>query len=54
MGANDTRMTFHLVVDGHVMRTVTVFGLAIGLVGGFLPALSATRIPLIAALRAKA
>jgi putative ABC transport system permease protein len=53
IGANDTRMSFQLVVDGHVMWTVALFGLAIGLVGGFLPALSATRIPLIAALRAK-
>ena len=54
MGANNTRMAFQLVVDGQVMRTVALFGLAIGLVGGFLPAVSATRIPLIAALRAQA
>jgi putative ABC transport system permease protein len=54
LGANDTRMAFRLVVDGGVMRTVLWFGLAIGLIGGFFPALSATRIPLIAALRAQA
>jgi putative ABC transport system permease protein len=54
LGANDTRMVFRLVVDGGVMRTVLLFGLAIGLIGGFFPALSATRIPLIAALRAQA
>ena len=54
MGANNTRMAFQLVVDGQVMRTVALFGLAIGLVGGFLPAVSATRIPLITALRAQA
>lgn len=54
LGANDTRMAFRLVVDGGVMRSVLAFGLAIGLIGGFFPALSATRIPLIAALRAQA
>ncbi len=53
MGANNTRMAFHLVVDSQVMRTVALFGLAIGAIGGFLPAIAATRIPLIAALRAK-
>lgn len=51
LGANGTRMAFELVVDGQVMRTVAVFGLAIGLLGSFVPALIATRIPLIAALR---
>lgn len=52
MGANNTRMAFQLAVDGHVIWTAALFGLAIGLIGGFFPALSASRIPLIAALRA--
>ncbi|MGJ8628496.1 MAG: ABC transporter permease [Sulfitobacter sp.] len=51
LGANNTRMAFQLVVNGEVMRTVALFGMGIGLLGGLLPAVSAMRIPLIAALR---
>ncbi|MEO9898025.1 MAG: ABC transporter permease [Paracoccaceae bacterium] len=52
LGANNTRMAFQLVVNGDVMKTVAMFGISIGLLGGLLPAISAMRIPLIAALRA--
>lgn len=54
MGANNTRMAFQLIVDANIMRTVTFFGMGIGLLGGLLPALSSMRIPLIVALRAGA
>jgi putative ABC transport system permease protein len=53
LGANNARMAFQLVVDNGVILTAGVLGIGIGIVGGLLPAISATRIPLIAALRAR-
>ncbi len=53
LGANNTHMAFQLEVSQSVMQTVAIFGLTIGMIGGLLPALSAARIPLIAALRAQ-
>ncbi len=52
MGNNDARMAFQLAVTGSVMLKAAVLGLTIGIAGGLLPALAASRIPLIAALRA--
>ena len=51
LGANNTHMAFKLEVSQSVIQTVAIFGVTIGIIGGVLPALSATRIPLIAALR---
>jgi putative ABC transport system permease protein len=50
LGANSARMAFALVVDGRVMATAGLVGLAIGLVGGAAPALAAARLPITAAL----
>ncbi|MGO4852144.1 ABC transporter permease [Phaeovulum sp. W22_SRMD_FR3] len=54
LGANNAQMGFSLQVTGRVMLTSGILGLAIGLLGGALPALAATRLPLTAALRAAA
>lgn len=51
IGANNARMAFQLSVTGDVMLTSGLLGLAIGMVGGALPAISAARLPLTAALR---
>lgn len=53
VGANNASLSFQLTMNGHVMLTAGLLGLAIGVVGGALPALSATRLPLTAALRAR-
>ncbi|MBB3569185.1 FtsX-like permease family protein [Rhizobium sp. BK491] len=53
MGANDASMAFQLTVTPQVMLTGGMLGLSIGLLGGALPALAASRLPLIAALRAR-
>lgn len=53
IGANNASLSFQLTMNGHVMLTAGLLGLAIGIVGGALPALSATRLPLTAALRAR-
>lgn len=53
LGANNTQMAFQLKVTSDVALTGALLGLAIGIVGGALPALIATRIPLTSALRAK-
>lgn len=53
LGANNARMGFRLLVTGDVMLKAAATGLAIGLIGGALPAITATRLPLTAALRAK-
>jgi putative ABC transport system permease protein len=53
VGANNARMAFELAVTGDVMLTAGLLGLAIGIVGGALPAIAATRLPLTAALRAR-
>jgi putative ABC transport system permease protein len=53
IGANNARMAFQLSVTPDVLATSGLLGLAIGLFGGALPALAATRLPLTAALRAR-
>jgi putative ABC transport system permease protein len=53
MGANNARMAFQLAVTPDVMVVSGLLGLAIGILGGALPAFAATRLPLTAALRAR-
>ncbi|MBY5763523.1 ABC transporter permease [Rhizobium leguminosarum] len=53
MGANNTKMAFQLDVTADVALTAGPLGLAIGIIGGALPALAATRLPLTSALRAR-
>jgi putative ABC transport system permease protein len=53
IGANNARMAFQLAVTRDVLLTAGLLGLAIGILGGALPALAATRLPLTAALRAR-
>lgn len=53
IGANNARVAFQLAVTGDVMMTAGMLGLAIGGLGGALPAIAATRLPLTAALRAR-
>ncbi len=53
VGANETSMGFRLTVDADVMLSAGLLGLAIGIIGGALPAIAATRLPLTAALRAR-
>lgn len=51
MGVNSARMAFQLTVTADVMVTAGLLGLAVGIIGGTMPALSATRLPLTEALR---
>lgn len=51
IGANNASLSFQLTMNGHVMLTAGLLGLAIGVVGGALPAFSSTRLPLAIALR---
>ncbi len=51
VGANGARMAFQLSVTSGVMATAGLLGLAIGILGGALPAAVASRLPLTAALR---
>jgi putative ABC transport system permease protein len=53
IGANNTSMAFQLAVTPDVLVTSGLLGLAIGVIGGALPAFAATRLPLTAALRAR-
>jgi putative ABC transport system permease protein len=53
IGANNATMAFQLTVTGSVMLNSALLGLLIGAIGGALPAISATRIPLIAALQSR-
>jgi putative ABC transport system permease protein len=53
IGANNARMAFQLTVTPDVMLRAGLLGLAIGIFGGALPAIAATRLPLTAALRAR-
>ncbi|MGO6967016.1 ABC transporter permease [Rhizobium leguminosarum] len=53
MGADNTKMAFQLDVTTDVALTAGLLGLAIGIIGGALPALVATRLPLTSALRAR-
>ncbi|QDG94527.1 FtsX-like permease family protein (plasmid) [Rhizobium sp. NIBRBAC000502774] len=54
IGANNATMAFQLTVTGDVILNSALLGLLIGAIGGALPALAATRIPLIAALQLRA
>jgi putative ABC transport system permease protein len=51
LGANNTQMAFQLSVTPDLMLQAGLLGLAIGIVGGALPAFAATRLPLASALR---
>jgi putative ABC transport system permease protein len=51
IGANNAILSFQLMMNGYVMLTAGLLGMAIGVVGGALPAFSSTRLPLAAALR---
>lgn len=53
IGANNARMAFQLAVTPDVLLASGLLGLAIGILGGALPAIAATRLPLTAALRAR-
>lgn len=53
IGANNARTAFQLAVTPDVLLTSGLLGLAIGILGGALPAIAATRLPLTAALRAR-
>ena len=53
VGANGARMAFQLSVTCDVMATAGLLGLAIGILGGALPATVASRLPLTAALRSR-
>ncbi|NLS17719.1 ABC transporter permease [Rhizobium sp. P40RR-XXII] len=53
VGANGACMAFQLSVTGDVMATAGLLGLAIGILGGALPATVASRLPLTAALRSR-
>lgn len=53
IGANNASMAFQLTMNAGVMSMAGLLGLAIGIIGGALPALSATRLPLTVALRAR-
>lgn len=53
VGANNANLSFQLTMNGDVMLNAGLLGLAIGIVGGALPAFAATRLPLTAALRAR-
>ena len=50
-GAHNARMGFRLLVTGDVMLKAGLVGLGIGLIGGALPAILATRLPVATALR---
>ncbi|MBB3993143.1 putative ABC transport system permease protein [Sulfitobacter undariae] len=52
VGANNASIGFQLSVTGDVMLNAGLLGLAIGALGGAIPAFAATRLPLTAALRA--
>jgi len=51
IGVNNASMSFHLTIDSQVILTAGLLGLAIGVVGGALPALSSSRLPVAVALR---
>ncbi len=51
LGANNTQMAFQLSVTPDLMLQAGLLGLAIGIVGGALPAIAATRLPFASALR---
>ncbi|MGB7243398.1 MAG: ABC transporter permease [Sulfitobacter sp.] len=52
VGVNNTNVGFLLAVTPDVMMTAGLLGLAVGVLGGAIPAIAATRLPLTTALRA--
>ncbi|TCL91334.1 putative ABC transport system permease protein [Rhizobium sp. PP-WC-2G-219] len=53
IGANNARLSFQLSVTSDVAVVAGLLGLAIGALGGLIPAFVATRLPLTVALRAR-
>ncbi|WP_337269029.1 ABC transporter permease [Oryzifoliimicrobium ureilyticus] len=53
IGANNARMAFTFAVTGDVVLACGLLGLAIGILGGMVPAMAAARMPLMDALRAR-
>ncbi|MES0862645.1 ABC transporter permease [Ruegeria sp. SCPT10] len=53
IGANGTKLAFHLVVGRDVMVEAALVGLAIGVIGGVVPAIAAARLPIAVALRGR-
>lgn len=53
VGANNAQMAFQLAVTPDLLLKSGLLGLAIGVLGGALPAMAAARLPLTAALRAR-
>jgi putative ABC transport system permease protein len=53
VGTNNARIGFDLAVTPDVMLIAGLLGLAVGLLGGAIAAIAATRLPLTAALRAR-
>jgi putative ABC transport system permease protein len=53
VGSNEAQLGFKLLADGNVMLFASILGLAIGMFGGALPAIAATRLPVVVALRAR-
>ncbi len=52
LGANFTQVVFRFAVTPELVRGGLLIAIAIGMVGGFLPALRAARQPVTTALRA--
>lgn len=53
MGANNAQIAFQLAVTPDVLIRAALLGLAVGVLGGAVPAMAAARLPLTAALRAR-
>jgi len=51
IGVNNASLVFQLQVTAEVMLSAGLLGLAIGIIGGALPAIAASRLPLTSALR---
>jgi putative ABC transport system permease protein len=52
LGANFTQIVFSFAVTPELVRNGLIIALAIGMIGGFVPALRAARQPVTTALRA--
>jgi putative ABC transport system permease protein len=52
LGSNFTQVVFRFSVTPELVQTGLVIALAIGMIGGLLPALRAARLPVTTALRA--
>lgn len=53
IGANNARTGFELAITPDVIISASLLGLAVGVIGGVPPAFTASRLPLILALRSK-